>query len=871
MLMVPKSARAHSIKSRVVPKSAVARERVNGLLKRLKQTPDVLQQYDNTIREQIQAGIVEDTPLCIKGSTQVHYLPHHAVIRSDKSTTKLRIVYDASAKTEGTPSLNECLHVGPKFNQKLLDILIRFRAHRVAVTADIEKAFLMVLVEERDRDALRFLWVHDVQENPPRIRQLRFTRVVFGVSSSPFLLNATIRHHLEHYRKSHPDLIQLLLDSFYVDNLTTGADSDDEAHSVYSMSKQILKEGGFILRKFRSNSSSLQQKIDAIEGASSSHSLAEESYTGATLGTPQLAGSQEAKILGVRWNPQTDCLIFSVSDIAQAALIVEATKRNVVSVVGRFYDPIGFLAPVVLRFKLLFQKLCVNKMDWDQPLTNYLLDEWNALVRDLQAEIQLSIPRCYFHDIEGEPISTTLCGFCDASTKAYAAVVYLRVETVYGVRARFIVSKTRVGPTQALTIPRLELLSALLLSRLITVVSNDLKSILPHLDLRCYTDSTVALYWIRGTEKDWKPFVNNRVTEIRDNVPPECWNHCPGLSNPADLPSRGLTLLELSLSQLWRQGPPWLLAQDTNPDPELDFTMPTECVSEMKTSKEKTHNLLIITKAPTIGSLIRCEDFSTLTRLLRVTAHVLRAVKLFKRSKTCPEGPLTPDELVEAERLWIIDTQTQLRTESYLKVWQKQFDLFFDDRGLIRCRGRLNNAILPYATKYPLFLPRGAHFTALVVRRAHCRVMHNGVKETLTEIRMRYWIIKGRSIVRSIIHCCVTCKRHEGAPFKTPLPPALPVFRVQEQPPFTFTGVDYAGPLYIPSKETNKAWICLFTCCVTRAVHLELVTDMSTDSFIRCLKRFAARRGMPKRILSDNGKSFKAAAVFLERILRIKP
>ena len=178
--------------------------------------------------------------------------------------------------------------------------------------------------------------------------------------------------------------------------------------------------------------------------------------------------------------------------------------------------------------------------------------------------------------------------------------------------------------------------------------------------------------------------------------------------------------------------------------------------------------------------------------------------------------------------------------------------------------------ILPYATKYPQFLPRKAHFTTLVVRRAHCRVMHNGVKETLTEIRKKYWIIKGRSVVRSIIHYCVTCKRHERAPFKTPTPPALPAFRVQEQPPFTFTGVDYAGPLYTRSGEANKVWICLFTCCVTRAIHLEIhvVTDMSTDSFIRCLKRFAARRGMPKRIISDKGKNFKAAAIFLQRIFK---
>ena len=326
---------------------------------------------------------------------------------------------------------------------------------------------------------------------------------------------------------------------------------------------------------------------------------------------------QEAKILGVRWNPQTDCLVFSVSDIARAAEFMKPTKRNVVCVVGRFYDPIGFLAPVILRFKLLFQRLCVNKIEWDQPLTDSLLDEWNALVYDLQAEIQISIPRCYLRDVEGSPISILLCGFCDASTKAYAAIVYLRVEVVHGIRVQFIVSKTRVAPTQGLTILRLELLSAPLLARLITVVSDDLKLILPPSDLKCYTDSTVALYWIWGVEKDWKPFVNNRVTEIRNHVPPECWNHCPGLSNPADLPSRGLTLLELSLSQLWRQGPPWLLIQDVTPNQEADdTTMPAECASEMKMSKEKIQILLITTQAPTIASVIKCEDFSTLPRLL---------------------------------------------------------------------------------------------------------------------------------------------------------------------------------------------------------------------------------------------------------------
>ena len=138
---------------------------------------------------------------------------------------------------------------------------------------------------------------------------------------------------------------------------------------------------------------------------------------------------QETKILRAHWNPQTDHLIFSVSD-ARAARIVEPTKRNVISVVGRIYDLLGFLAPVVLRFKLLFQRFCVIKRDRDQQLADSLLDELNSLVQHLQINIPILIPRCYLHDIENGPTSITLCGFCDASTKVYAAVIYLKVKAV---------------------------------------------------------------------------------------------------------------------------------------------------------------------------------------------------------------------------------------------------------------------------------------------------------------------------------------------------------------------------------------------------------------------------------------------------------
>ena len=230
-----------STQARLPSNIDLAKQRLEGLLKRLRHHPEVRWEYHAVMQEQVRQGIIEKV---VEEPQQnpdkiIHYLPHHAVIRKDKQTTKLRIVYDASARGGG-PSLNDCLHSGPKFNQNILDIVLRFRAYRVAVAADVEKAFLMVSVCEEDRDALRFLWVDDVEKTSPVPVVMRFTRVVFGVSASPFLLNATINHHLEKYRNSHPDLVNTLLRSIYVDDVTYGADGEDEA---YQLRICLVKEG----------------------------------------------------------------------------------------------------------------------------------------------------------------------------------------------------------------------------------------------------------------------------------------------------------------------------------------------------------------------------------------------------------------------------------------------------------------------------------------------------------------------------------------------------------------------------------------------------------------------------------------------------
>lgn len=851
--------------------------RLRGLLQRLKQNPAILREYNAIIQDQLDKGVVERVDQSDTTPRKIHYLPHHAVIRQDKETTKLRVVYDASARSNG-PSLNNCLYTGPKFNQKILEILLRFRSYAIAWIADIEKAFLMISVTPRDRDVLRFLWVNDIDAGNPEVVPLRFARVVFGVSCSPFLLNATIKYHIDKYCSSHSEVVKTLLQSIYVDDVVSGADSEEEAYTLYSTSKEILSHASFNLRKFVSNSASLQDRVEMDErrfkiDSSSQQKIVEvepldETYVEATLPTGVSSGLGEQKVLGVRWSIQTDQLLFEFSDVANIAKLLSPTKRNVISIIGRFYDPLGYLSPAIVRFKVFMQELCRSKLTWDQCLEGEELKRWYRLVDDLDKGQPVTLPRYLLISPPSEKGPYRLYGFCDASASAYAAVVYLVEDRDDKRYSNFVVSKTRVSPLKVQTIPRLELLSAVLLSRLVVNVMTCLTTRLKLEEPRCFTDSQVALFWIKGVEKEWKPFVQHRVDEIRKLTSIDCWNHCAGKDNPADIPSRGLTPTELSTNKMWKEGPVWLNAciqESVLPD-----EMPDDCVKELKASVQRSeHILLAPTQTANLSNLINCKRYSTPQRLYRITACILKFIRLLKKVAQSPE--LTVQDVAEAEEMWIRENQFSLALNSKFSTWKVQFGLFQDERGLWRCGGRLHNANVPFTSKHPVLLDKKHHLTFLIVSEAHRRVQHNGVKETLTEVRSKYWIVGGRSVVRLHIHKCVTCRRFEGRPFCAPPAPPLPTFRVNEAPPFTNTAVDFAGPLYIRNKgvsDSNKVWLCLFTCCVTRAVHLELVLDLSTVTFVRCLKRFCARRGLPKKFLSDNAKTFKATAKTIDVMLK---
>ena len=615
----------------------------------------------------------------------------------------------------------------------------------------------------------------------------------------------------------------------------------------------------------------------AAADTTKSHNVVEEdkTYTKDLLGGKQGSQEGEQKILGVKWNYVQDHLVFDLNEFAILVRSSEATKRNIVGIASRFYDPMGYVSPVTIRFKMLFRDLCVSMIGWDEPLSGELLKKWNALVSNFQGAA-LSMPRCYSWSSEQDIQGCDLFGFCDASSQAYAAIVYIRVEINAGKSVEFVVSKTRVGPTKGITIPRLELLSALLLAKLISNVLVALDNEVKFDSITCFTDSKVALYWVTGMDKEWKPFVQNRVNEIRRLVPPDCWRHCPGQENPADIPSRGISPTELSKSLLWRHGPNWLVhPTDVLHGNEGNSVMPELCLEELKIKQgDVTHTLLNSDEIVDLGCVMDCKNFSKLSTLLRVTAYVIKSIRVLKskikKIETSVPTELSAADVAEVESLWVVEVQGLLSKDKNFDMWKKQFGLFSDGDKIWRCKGRLGNANLPYCTKYPALLPKHHHLTVLIIRDAHVRVMHNGVKETLTQVRSKYWVIQGRQIVRQVLLKCSICRRYEGSLQPAPQPPPLPQFRIQEEPAFTCCGVDFAGPLFVKTQglvAEKKVWICLYTCSVVRAVHLDLVPNMTADAFLQSFRRFTARRGFPRRMVLDNGKTFKSADKIIRSVL----
>ncbi|UYV76707.1 hypothetical protein LAZ67_14001843, partial [Cordylochernes scorpioides] len=775
----------------------------------------IFSEYDRVFQEWLAEGVIEKvSPEDL--NRNCHYLPHHPVVKANSNTTKIRPVFDASCKDKGNLSLNDCLASGPNVIEQIPAILLKFREKAIGVIADIRKAFLQIEVKEEDRDYLRFLW----WKNNHQIQVFRHKRVVFGVTCSPYLLGAVILHHLKGVSSEFGALPQKLMECLYIDNCVTSVDTEAELVDLVEKSTEIFAKAKMDLRMWQ---------FGPIHRVKEVYSRLPPSV--------DIERIEEASVLGMKWNLLEDTLNVTPKF---GVIINSLSKRDLLSHTQQIFDPIGFLAPVLLPAKLLIQQAWTVKTDWDEPLPSTIQENFMKWYSELDTLADIKIPRRVGHGVRAH---WSIHIFCDASQSAYAAAAFLRCPENKGVSIQLLMAKSRLGPLKKTTIPRMELLACMLGVRLSRYITESLN--LAAEPVYYWTDSTTALSWIK-TNRQWGTFVNNRVKEICNTSGPNKWFYVPGSLNPADLPSRGCSVLQLKRTRWW-EGPEWL-KQPQDHWPKQLFHSDRTLVN-----LEIDRQVLVTTHART-EVMPWFERFSNFTNIVRINAWIRRFIR--NTQKLSPSGmhSLQLSELEDAEKgIWKTVQQ---------QVFSSRGDsinglmIIRDDFGLIRIKSKLIERDDEYSFRYPILLPTKHHVVTCLIREFHLRHCHAGVQILSAKLRENYWILNSRRSIRSVVSQCAKCRRFSSKPVKT-APIHLPLDRVRDATAFEILGVDLAGPLYLKNK--TKAWIVLFTCAVFRAIHLELVTSLSTEAFIQALRRFIARRGRPTVIYSDNGTNFVGA------------
>lgn len=459
---------------------------------------------------------------------QHYFVPHHGI-----TNPKFRVVFDGSCTTTSGASCNDMQCVGEKLQDNLVDILIRFRLHPIALTADIKQMYRQILVKEEQRKFQYILW-RSSPDQPVKVYVLN--TVTYGMRYAPHSAVMVLQEHARRRMKRYPMAAPVALHDFYMDDLTTGTDTVEEALELRQQMQSLMSEARLPLCKWTSNNWVVLESIGDTESTQN-------------LIRP-LTEHDTTSVLGVVWNTVNDSVQFSMQP--QDLSSVTATKRTITGEIAKIFDPTGLLGPVIIRGKLIIRQLWELSLDWDQPIPNDAAVAWqeyfNALpaIKDIQVNRWLSTTR---------NLSVELHGFCDASERAMAAVIYSRVTTDDGIiHTEIVKGKTKVAPMgkNKMTVPRLELSAALILAELMESVKPAFKN--RNCRTIYWTDSKIVIGWIGQSPNQQKIFVSNRVAKIQNLTNGRHWLHVRTHENPADVASRGILATEIVDHSLWWTG-----------------------------------------------------------------------------------------------------------------------------------------------------------------------------------------------------------------------------------------------------------------------------------------------------------------------------
>lgn len=806
------------------------------LERKLQASPKLKEAYDDVVQEYLEKGYISPAPADTDTlRTQSYIIPHHGVIREDKVTSKLRVVLDGSCKTSTHVSLNDVLYNGQNLQGNLFNIIVNFRLFSIALSSDVRQMFLSIGIRECDRRFQRILYRFSPQEP---LKVYEFNRVVFGLKSSPFHALRTIKQLAADEGDSYPKARDIIGFGLYMDDFVYSIPDEDEGISTASEMIGLMKSGQFELVKWTSNSQTVLNSIPPSHRLSSVKEFDE---------------SDQHKILGLCWSPTTDLFGLKISTPTHTC-----TKRNILSCVAKIWDVMGFVAPVVLYAKLIIKQLWLCECDWDDTPPEDIVRVWSRFREELPLLSEIKIPR--YVGINTDSVVTVL-GFADASEKAYGGVVYFHVQNSDGNTLSLISAKSKVSPRKVVSLARLELCAILVLAQLIKNIVVACQNRINLQKVIAFSDSTVALCWVHSSPHRWDTFVANRVSKIQNDLSPHNLYHVAGTENPADCLSRGLTPSQIIDHPLWFSGPPWANS-DVSQWPTVPFNPST--VSEAP--EEKKHSLLTVAPREESPIILLSNRLSSWSKLLRCVVYVCRFVKLLPPRNRIVASDLDFAELLTLRELQRLHFSNEIVNLQAGKTCSRSFQHLkpFLKDGLVRVGGRLANSDLDYYQKHPILLPRKDPILNLLVDYHHKVNCHAGPDLLMSLLRQKYWILSARNLIRNRIHKCLPCFRLRPKPTFPEMADHRFCRVVQSAKPFVHTGTDYAGPFKVTitrgrGVRSTKAYICLFVCMTTRAVHIELAGDLSTASFMGAFKRFLSRRGPVGRIYSDNGSNYIGA------------
>ena len=802
------------------------------------QDKNLVDKYTAVFQQQVDDGIIEEIDLReMRGRV---FIPHHPVIKTDEqTTTKIRPVFNCSFKTGNSPSLNDACFPGVNLLTDMTSLLQRFRTNDFMMMADIEKAFLQIyLKHDSDKDRFCFLW-----KTEEGVKAYHFKTILFGLNASPFILNHVLKLHLQRCRET--AATAALKDSLYVDNFLYTSSDLNKMKSVYKESIEILRDGGFNLRSWKSNNPTMLNIME-LDATLHPHS------------------SPNEKTLGYLYDLKADTM--SLAEV-QFHDNKRLTKRQLLSNVNRVFDPLALTLPVTIRGRILMKQVWQEGTDWDDEVSPDVKATWDQLRLDLSALQSLSFPR-KTADLETEE-PTALHVFCDASRTCYGVACYIK----QGEKTSLVYSHSKLAPEKK-SIPQTELLAVLQALDCASTISASLKIKPGQVFIWC--DAQVVLEWLHSGAKTKSRFTQNRLTTAHQKTKAlesqlgceVTFKYVNTQNNVADMVTRGLTFKEFQKNMdVWMFGPSWLADPAEWPQNTLN------CLSEATKHSMQINTRLTEAQQDVSQPVIDPEKYSSLKKLYAITARVYHFInKLKHRQADCHK---------QAEDYWITRMQKTSFPEElrFLQSGEdgrskqppklvRDLNLFLDRDGVLRCKGRLSRLnYYSYSTLNPTLLAKEHPVTALLIRDQHVKCKHLGIGTTLTALRERgFWIPAGRQVVKRVIKDCITCQKFNNLAFSYPKLTDLPKERVRFVKPYHDTAIDYTGHVFVKGEdgEMTKMYIVLYTCLAIRSVHFEVVPDLTVKSFIQSFSRFCSTYHVPHSIYTDNASYFVASQKVME-------